>query len=50
MQLTNKNKMKTNKEKNIEHDRKRAEQVRPKQPVYDFTELEAAIRRWVIGK
>jgi hypothetical protein len=35
--------MKTNKEKNTEHDQKR---VRPKQPVYDFAPLEAAVRSW----
>jgi ubiquitin len=45
-----KKKMKTNKEKNIEHDRKQAEKVRPKGPAFDFTELEAAVRRWLIGK
>jgi hypothetical protein len=39
--------MKSNREKNIEHDQR--EVVRPKQPVYDFTELEAVIRQWVKG-
>jgi hypothetical protein len=38
--------MKTNKEKNTEHDQKR---VRPKQPAYDFAPLEAVIRQWVLG-
>jgi hypothetical protein len=42
--------MKTNKEKNIEHAKKELMRVRPKQPAYDFTELEAAVRRWLIGK
>ena len=39
--------MKTNKEKNLAHDARMAERVRPKQPVYDFTALEAVIRQWV---
>ena len=42
--------MKTNKEKNIEHDRKQAEKVRPKGPAFDFTELEAVVRAWVQGR
>lgn len=42
--------MKTNKEKNLAHDAKMKERVRPKQPVYDFAPLEAVIRLWVTGK
>ena len=38
---------KTNRQKNTEHDQR--EVVRPKQPVYDFTELEAVMRQWVKG-
>jgi hypothetical protein len=38
--------MKTNKEKNLEHDAKQTERVRPKQPAYEFTALEAVIRQW----
>ena len=37
--------MKTNKEKNTAHDAR--DQIRPKQPVYDFKALEAVIRQWV---
>jgi hypothetical protein len=36
--------MKTNKEKNQAH--AAAEKMRPKQPVYDFSGLEAVIRQW----
>jgi hypothetical protein len=39
--------MKTNKEKNTEHERKELMRVRPKQFVYDFKALEAVIRQWV---
>jgi len=39
--------MKTNKEKNIEHDARMQERMRPKQPAYDFTALEAVMRQWV---
>jgi hypothetical protein len=41
--------MKTNKEKNLEHDARVQARVRPKQPVYDFTALEAVMRAWVKG-
>jgi hypothetical protein len=41
--------MKTNKELNTAHDAKQAERVRPKQPTYDFTALEAVMREWVKG-
>lgn len=40
--------MKTNKEKNQAHDAA-VEKVRPKQPVYDFTGLEAVVRQWAKG-
>jgi hypothetical protein len=40
--------MKTNKEKNIEHDAKMQERVRPKQPVFNYKPLEAVIRQWVL--
>ena len=39
---------KTNKQKNTEHDQR--EVIRPKQPVYDFTELEAVMHQWVKGR
>jgi hypothetical protein len=42
-------KNKTNKEKNLAHDARMAERVRPKQPLYDFTALEAVMRVWVKG-
>jgi hypothetical protein len=38
--------MKTNKDLNKAHETKQAERVRPKGPVYDFTELEKVIRIW----
>jgi len=41
--------MKTNREKNQEHDRKELMRVRPKQPNYDWASLEAVIRKWVQG-
>ena len=40
--------MKTNKEKNIEHDAKMQERVRPKQPEYSWEPLEAVIRQWIL--
>jgi hypothetical protein len=40
---------KTNKEKNQAHAAADAARVRPKQPVYDFTGLEAVIKQWVKG-
>jgi hypothetical protein len=39
--------MKTNREKNIEHDNK--EVVRPKAKFYNFKPLEAVIRQWITG-
>jgi len=39
--------MKTNKEKNLEHDARALARVRPKQHEYDFTALETVIRQWV---
>jgi hypothetical protein len=39
--------MKTNKEKNQEHDRRQVERVRPAPKAYDYKELEAVIRQWV---
>ena len=41
--------MKTNKEKNLAHDARMRDRVRPKQPEYDYTMLEAIIRQWVKG-
>ena len=37
---------KTNKEKNLEHDARQQERVRPKQKDYDWEPLEAVIRQW----
>jgi len=42
--------MKTNKEKNQAHDARQTERVRPKEGNYQFKELEAVVRRWVLGK
>lgn len=42
--------MKTNREKNTEHDVKESERVRPKTPAYSFKELEAVVRAWVVGR
>ena len=42
--------MKTNKEKNIQHEKDQILKGRPKQPAYDFALLEAVIRSWVTGK
>jgi len=41
--------MKTNREKNKEHDGRELLRVRPKQPAYDFKALEDVIRQWVAG-
>ena len=42
--------MKTNKEKNTEHERKELMRVRPKQAVaYDFEPLTKVIRQWVLA-
>lgn len=39
--------MKTNREKNTEHDKRELLRVRPKQPDYNFKPLEDVIRVWV---
>jgi hypothetical protein len=39
--------MKSNKEKNLAHDAKMQEQLRPKKKEYNFEPLEAVIRQWV---
>ena len=40
--------MKTNREKNTEHDRKELMRVRPKQAgKYEYEALEAVIRQWI---
>jgi hypothetical protein len=40
--------MKTNREKNTEHDRKELMRVRPKQTgKYEYEALEAVIRQWI---
>jgi hypothetical protein len=42
--------MKSNREKNKEHEAKTANRtavVRPKQPVYDFTGIDAVVRQWI---
>ena len=41
--------MKSNKEKNIQHEKDQILKVRPKQPAYDFEPLEAVIRQWIMG-
>jgi hypothetical protein len=41
--------MKTNKEKNVEHDARMQERVRPKQPEYNWRPLEAVIRQWILN-
>lgn len=41
--------MKTNQQKNQAHAAAETARVRPKQPVYDFTGLEAVIKQWVKG-
>ena len=40
--------MKTNREKNQEHESKELMRVRPKQPEYNWKPLEEVIRQWVI--
>jgi len=42
--------MKTNKEKNLEHDQRQKERVRPAPKHYEFEALEAAIRQWKANK
>jgi hypothetical protein len=39
--------MKTNKQKNTEHEGRELLRVRPKQPAYNFEPLEAVIRQWI---
>jgi len=39
--------MKTNKEKNLEHDAREQAKMRPKAREYEFEALEAVIRQWV---
>jgi hypothetical protein len=39
--------MKTNKEKNQEHDARMSAKVRPKPVAYEFEALEAVMRQWV---
>jgi hypothetical protein len=42
--------MKSNREKNLEHDTKQKERVRPKGPVYVWQPLEAVIRQWILNR
>ena len=39
--------MKTNREKNQEHAKRELMRVRPKQPSYEFKELEQIVNGWV---
>ena len=41
--------MKTNKEKNLAHDAKMQERMRPKQTVYNYKPLEDAIRAMILN-
>jgi len=41
--------MKTNREKNTQHDKDQILKVRPKQGSYEFKALEDVIRQWVTG-
>jgi hypothetical protein len=41
--------MKTNRDKNKEHDSREILRVRPKQAPYEFKALEDVIRSWVTG-
>lgn len=41
--------MKTNREKNKEHEGRELLRVRPKQAAYEFKALEDVIRKWVTG-
>jgi hypothetical protein len=38
---------KTNKEKNMEHEQKQQQKVRPKQPEYQFEELQQIVNSWI---
>ena len=42
--------MKTNREKNLEHDQKQNDRVRPKQPNWNFQPLDEAIRKMILNK
>ena len=41
--------MKTNKELNTAYDKSQADRVRPKTLEYNYKDLEAVIRQWIIG-
>jgi hypothetical protein len=41
--------MKTNREKNQEHDAKELAKIRPKEPQYNYKPLEDVIRQWVVN-
>jgi len=41
--------MKTNKEKNLEHDAREQARMRPKQREYNWEPLDAVIRQWKVG-
>jgi hypothetical protein len=41
--------MKTNRDKNTEHDKKELLRVRPKGSAYDFKPLEDVVRQWITG-
>jgi len=43
---TKKKKMKTNKEKNLAHDARMQDRIRPKPKQYDWEALDAVIRQW----
>ena len=47
MPLTNRTKVKTNKQKNQEHDDRMSAKVRPKPVAYEFEALQAIMRQWV---
>jgi hypothetical protein len=38
---------KTNREKNIEHEKKELLRVRPKQPAYEWKALQDVIHQWI---
>lgn len=39
--------MKSNREKNQQYERDQILKVRPKQPAYEFKELEAIVHKWI---
>jgi hypothetical protein len=39
--------MKTNQEKNMEHDARQQDKVRPKSPQYDFEPLQEVMNSWL---